>query len=172
VVATSSPISAKNRSNPAGQRRRLVAFGTGHAAHDRVDAGISARDLVDVQPAPCDAVVANAHGDDAALVERRAVGLGPGPVDLDQDGVGIDRRSHGVRVEVRDRLEQRRPVAADLVDPLERPGREQRLLAAVVLVEAGEHRLEVVRVLRCGQPVQHRPRVAHRTSIRHGTQRP
>ena len=51
---------------------------------------------------------------------------------------------------------------------LEGPGRKQRLLAAVVLVEAGEHSFEVVRVLRSGQPVHHGPRVDHRARIRRG----
>jgi hypothetical protein len=74
-----------------------------------------------------------------------------------------DRRS--LCAKVRDRAEQRRPIRAHLVDSLESAWRMQRLLAAVVLVEAGKHAFEVVRVLRSRQPVDHGPRVCHRASV-------
>src|SRR3954470_14736982 len=64
-------------------------------------------------------------------------------------------------MKVGDVLEQCGPVRAHLLDPLKCTRGEQRLLAAVVLVEAGEHALEVVSVLRSGQPVYHGARVAH-----------
>jgi hypothetical protein len=120
---------------------------------------------------PCDAVVADAHDDDATLVKRRAVRLGSGPVDLHEDGVAVDRRPADLCLEVRDAFEQRGPVGAHLLDPLEGAGREQRLFAAVVLVKAGEQCLQVVRVLRSGKPVDHGPGVAHRTSIRRAWRR-
>jgi hypothetical protein len=53
-----------------------------------------------------------------------------------------------VDVEVGDRREQRRPVLAHLLAPPERARRVRRLLAPVVLVEACDHRVDVVRVLR------------------------
>src|SRR3954453_19752283 len=68
--------------------------------------------------------------------------------------------------EVRDGVQQGGPVRAHLANSLKRAGRKLRLLAPIVLVEAGEHPLEVVRVLRGGQAVHHRPGVAHWASIR------
>ena len=72
-------------------------------------------------------------------------------------------------MEVRDGVQQRGPVRAHLADSLKRPGRKLRLLAPIVLVEAGEHPFEVVRVLRSGQPVHQGARVAHWASIRRAT---
>jgi hypothetical protein len=70
----------------------LTVFGTGHSADDGVDVGALALDFVGVETPPRDAVVADAHDEDATLLERRAVRLGPRPVDLHKDGVAIDRR--------------------------------------------------------------------------------
>ena len=84
----------------------------------------------------------------------------------DEDDVAVGRRPQGLGVEVRDRAQQRAPVGAHLVDAGERARREQRLLAAVVRVEAGEHALEVVRVLRSGQTFDQGARVAHGASLR------
>src|SRR4051812_31089546 len=80
----------------------LAIFGTRHAAHDGVDVGALALDLVDVQPPPRDPVVADTHDDDPALVKRRAVRLGPRPVDLDEDGVALNRGPQNLGVEVGD----------------------------------------------------------------------
>ena len=112
---------------------------------------------------PRDAVVADSHDQDAAFIERGTVRLGSRPADLDEDRAAIDRRAQELCAKVRDRAEQRRPIRAHLVDSLESACRMQGLLAAVVLVEAGKHAFEVVRVLRSRQPVDHGPRVCHRT---------
>jgi peroxiredoxin family protein len=87
-------------------------------------------------------------------------------VDLREDDVTVDRRPEDLAVEVRYGVQKRGPVGAHLGDPLEGPDRKLRLLAPIVLVEAGEHPFEVVRVLRSGQAVDHGARVAHRVSIR------
>src|SRR4051794_40330265 len=55
---------------------------------------------------------------------------------------------------------------AHLADSLKRAGRRLRLLAPMILVEAGEHPIEVVRGLRTGQPVDRGAGVAHWASIR------
>src|SRR4051812_18152213 len=94
--------------------RALAVFSSRHAADDGVDVGPLALDLVDVETPPIDAVVADAHDEDATLVERRAVRLGSRPVDLHEDGVPIDRRPEGLSAKARDALEQRRPVGAHL----------------------------------------------------------
>ena len=67
------------------------------------------------------------------------------------------------------RGQQRGPVRAHLADSLKCSGRKLRLLAPIVLVEAGEHPFEVMRVLRSGQPVHQGARIAHRVSIRRAT---
>ena len=123
----------------------------------------------DVETPPRDAVVAGAHDDDSTLLKRRAVRLGSRPVNLRKDGVALDRRPEDLCVEVGDAFEQRRPVGAHLGASVEGPGRKQRLLAEVVLVEAGEHPFQVVRVLRSGQPLHQGARVTHRSNIRWDT---
>ena len=70
--------------------------------------------------APRDAVVTDAHDQDAALVQRRPVGLRSRPVDLREHGVAVRCRAEGLGVEVGDRAQDRRPVGAD---PDRRPRR-------------------------------------------------
>ena len=144
----------------------LPVLGTGHATDDGIDVFALSLDLVDVEASPGDVVIADAHDDDATLLERRAVRLGPRPMDLREDDVTVDRRPQDVAVKVRYGVQKRGPVGTHLVDPLKRPGRKQRLLASIVLVKAGEHPFEVVRVLRGGQPVHQGARAAHQPSIR------
>jgi hypothetical protein len=64
-------------------------------------------------------------------------------------------------VEVGNVLEQLRPVAAHLIDSPERTGGVHRLLASVILVEAGEHALQIVRVLRSRQALDYGPWVIY-----------
>src|SRR4051812_36905898 len=54
----------------------LTVLGTRHATDDGIDVRAFAFDFVDVEAPPGDAVLADAHDDDATLVERCAVRLG------------------------------------------------------------------------------------------------
>jgi hypothetical protein len=102
----------RSRRRSGRRGRPLLVFGARHAADDRVDVGTLALDLVGVQASPCDAVVADAQDEDAALLKRRAVRLGFGPVNLREDGVAVDRRPDDLCVEVRDALQQPGPIGA------------------------------------------------------------
>src|SRR6478735_2161814 len=114
----------------------LIVVGTGHPADDGVDICALVLDVVDVEATPTDAILADAHDQNAALIERGAVRPGSRPVDLEEDSVAVDRGTEYLCMKVRDAFKYYRPVSAYLVHALEGSGREEGLLAPVVLVEA------------------------------------
>jgi hypothetical protein len=123
-----------------------IVGAAGHVPHRLVDP-LATFNVLQVQPTPGNAVVANAEDGDPAHVEARPIGAGALPVPLGPAGVAFTRRAEQLGLEVRNAGEDRGPVLPDLLPAHERPVGMHRLLAAVLRVEAGDEGVQVVAVL-------------------------
>src|SRR3954447_26400176 len=90
----------RHRATAVCPSRQLLIFRARHTADRGIDVGAFGLYLIGIQTAPGDSAVPHARDEDATLVERGAVRLGSGPVDLDEDRVAVRRRSKHVGVEV------------------------------------------------------------------------
>jgi hypothetical protein len=126
----------------------------GHVLDGLVDP-LAVLDLLEVQAAPGDAVVADPEDGDAPDVEACPIAAGALPVPLGPPGVANLLRPEEFGPEVGHAGKDRGPVAADLLAADKGPVGMHRLLAAVARVEAGDEGVQVVTVLGVTESLDH-----------------
>src|SRR3954469_2899664 len=122
--------------------------------HRLVDTRTGSLHILQVQPTPGDAVIAHPEDRHPALVKPGSVGPGSFPMPL-----GPAHRTHACRAEqlgaeVGDTLEDRPPVLPHLAAADERPVGVDRLLAAVLRIEARNKGVEVMPILGVMKPLK------------------
>jgi hypothetical protein len=127
---------------------------SGHVLHRLIDIPASEFDVLEIQPTPDDAVVADPEDRDPTHFQSRAIHSGALPMPLGPTGVVLARRPDQIGVEVGDVGEDLRPVRADLRAAEEGWIRMQGLLAAVLRVKASD---EGVHSRRSPAPQELRP---------------
>lgn len=138
-----------------GQGWAAGLFGAaGHVLDGLVDP-LATFDVLEIQPAPEDAVVADPEDGDASHVEARPIGAGAVPVPLGPPGVASVRLAEQLGPEVGHAGKDLRPVAADLLASYKRPVGMHWLLAAIHRVEAVHEGVQVVTVLGVAETLNH-----------------
>src|ERR1700687_4283412 len=134
---------------------RRSLSGRGHAPDSLVNVSARAVDVLQVEPAPDDAVMLDAEDRHPAHLQPRPVDPGPMPVPLRPVGVPRLRRAQQLGLEIRHPVKHCRPVPAYLLPSGEGPVRVHRLFAAVSRVKAVHEGVQIVPVLGVAQSLEY-----------------